>query len=56
MKESAEPEPAVSYHAADEELQLRSPNDVLPDIYAEAQFSNDAPAAVPLPPHYSTLP
>ena len=56
MKESDEPEPAVSYHAADEEVQLRSPNEGLPDIYVEAQFSHDAPAAVPPPPHYSTLP
>ncbi len=56
IKESDEPEPAVSYHAADEEVQLRSPDDCLPDIYAEAQVAHGAPAAVPPPPHYSTLP
>ncbi len=56
MKAPDEPEPAVSYRAADEEVHLRSPDEPLPDINAEAQFAHDAPAAVPPPPHYSTLP
>ncbi len=56
MKAPDEPEPTVSYRAADEEVRLRSPDEPLPDIYAEAQFVHDAPAAVPQPPHYSTLP
>ncbi len=56
MKAPAEPEPAVSYLAADEEVRLRAPDEDLPDIYAKAQFARDAPAAVPPPPHYSTLP
>ncbi len=56
MKAPDELEPAVSYRAADEEVCLRSPDEPLPDVYAEAQFVHDALAAVPLPPHYSTLP
>ena len=56
MKAPAEPEPAVSYRAAEEEVHLRALDEALPDIYAEAQFAHDAPAAVPPPPHYSTLP
>ncbi len=56
MKAPAEPEPAASYRAADEEVRLRAPDEDLPDIYAEAQFTREAPAAVPPPPHYSTLP
>ncbi len=56
MKRTEEPEPAVSYHAADEEVQLRSPTDDLPEIYQEADFATTSPAAVPPPPHYSTLP
>jgi hypothetical protein len=56
MKVPAEPEPAVTYRAADEEVHLRAPDEALPDIYAEAQFAHEAPAAVPPPPHYSTLP
>jgi hypothetical protein len=39
MKGTQEPEPAVSYHAADEEVQLRSPTDDLPKIYQEAEFA-----------------
>ncbi len=56
MKAAEEPEPAISYHAADEEVQLRSPTDDLPEIYQEAEFARVTPAAVPPPPHYSTLP
>ena len=56
MKVQDEPEPAVSYRAADEEVHLRAHDEQLPDVYAEAQFAHDAPAAVPPPPHYSTLP
>jgi hypothetical protein len=56
MKGTEEPEPAVSYHAADEEVQLRSPTDDLPEIYQEAEFARVTPAAVPPLPHYSTLP
>jgi len=56
LKAPSEPEPAVSFHAADEEVHLRAPSDPLPDVYAEAHFAHDAPAAVPPPPHYSTLP
>ncbi len=60
MKRTEEPEPAVSYHAADEEVQLRSArsdeDEDLPAIYQEASFATVAPAAVPPPPHYSTLP
>jgi len=56
MKAQDEPEPAVSYRAADEEVHLRAHDEQLPDVYAEAQFAHDAPAAVPPPPHYSTLP
>ncbi len=56
MKAQEEPEHTVSYHAADEEVQLRSPTDDLPEIYQEAEFATPSPAAVPPPPHYSTLP
>jgi hypothetical protein len=56
MKVQDEPEPAVSYRAAEEEVHLRSPDEPLPDVYAEAHFHHNAPAAVPPPPHYSTLP
>ncbi len=56
MKAQDESEPAVSYRAADEEVRLRAPDEPLPDVYAEAHFAHDAPAAVPPPPHYSTLP
>ena len=56
MKAQDELEPAVSYRAADEEVRLRAPDEPLPDVYAEAQFAHDAPAAIPPPPHYSTLP
>jgi hypothetical protein len=60
MKRTETPEPAVSYHAADEEVQLRSArsdeDEDLPAIYQEASFATVAPAAVPPPPHYSTLP
>ena len=60
MKRTEAPEPRVSYHAADEEVQLRSArsdkDDDLPAIYQEASFTTVAPAAVPPPPHYSTLP
>jgi hypothetical protein len=58
MKVQEEPEPTVSYHAADEEVQLRcrSPTDELPEIYQDADFTAAGPAAVPPPPHYSTLP
>ncbi len=56
MKAQDEPEPSVSYRAVDEEVRLRAPDESLPDVYAEAHFAHDAPAAVPLPPHYSTLP
>jgi hypothetical protein len=56
MKGTEEPEPAFSYHAADEEVQMRSPTEDLPEIYQEAEFANTGPAAVPPPPHYSTLP
>ncbi len=56
MKAPAEMEPAVRYHAADEEVRLRAPDEDLPDVYAEAHFAHEAPAAVPPPPHYSTLP
>ncbi len=59
MKRTAAPEPAVSYHAADEEVQLRTArsdeDEDLPAIYQEASFATVAPAAVPPPPHYSTL-
>ncbi len=51
-----EPEPTVNYHATDEEVQLRSPTDDLPEIYQEAEFATTGPAAVPPPPHYSVLP
>jgi hypothetical protein len=56
MKGAEEPEPAVSYHAVDEEVQLRSPTDDLPEIYQDAEFTVNRPAAVPPLPHYSTLP
>jgi hypothetical protein len=62
MKRTAAPEPSVSYHAADEEVQLRTgrsdenEDEDLPAIYQEASFATVAPAAVPPPPHYSTLP
>ncbi len=60
MKRNETPEPAVSYHAADEEVQLRSArsdeDEDLPAIYQEASFATVAPAAVPPPLHYSTLP
>jgi hypothetical protein len=56
MKGTDEVEPAVSYCAADEEVQLRSPTDELPKIYQEAEFSTTGPAAIPPPPHYSALP
>jgi len=62
MKRTAAPQPSVSYHAADEEVQLRTgrldenEDDDLPVIYQEASFATVAPAAVPPPPHYSTLP
>jgi hypothetical protein len=56
MNAAEEPEPAVSYHATDEEVQLRSPTDDLPEIYQEAEFARVTPAAVPPLPHYSTLP
>jgi hypothetical protein len=57
LKVQDEPEPAVSYRAAEEEVHLRAREEQLPDVYAEAHFSHDdAPAAVPPPPHYSTLP
>jgi hypothetical protein len=56
MKGNDEPEPAVSYSAADEEVQLRSPTDDLPEIYQEADFAVETPAAVPPPPLYSPLP
>ncbi len=56
MKAPTEPESAVSYRTTDEEVRLRAPDEDLPDIYAEAQFAHDARAAVPPPPHYSTLP
>ena len=62
MKRAAAPEPSVSYHAADEEVQLRTgwsdenEDEDLPAIYQEASFVTVAPAAVPPPPHYSTLP
>jgi len=58
LKTQEEPEPTVSYHAADEEVQLRcrSPTDELPEIYQDTDFTTDRPAAVPPPPHYSTLP
>ncbi len=58
MKRTEAPEPAVSYHAADEEVQLRSTrsDEDLPAIYQEASFATVAPAAIPPPLHYSTLP
>jgi hypothetical protein len=56
MKGTDKAEPTVSYCAADEEVQLRSPTDELPEIYQEAEFSMTSPAAVPPPPHYSALP
>jgi hypothetical protein len=56
MKAQDELEPAVSYRAADEEVHLMAAEEALPDVYAEAHFAHDAPAAVPPPPHYSTLP
>jgi hypothetical protein len=56
MKGAVKAEPAVSYRAADKEVQLRSPTDELPEIYQEAEFSTTGPAAVPPPPHYSALP
>ncbi len=58
LKPAEEPEPAVGYQVADEEVQLttRAPDDDLPEIYQEATFTTVAPAAVPPPPHYSTLP
>jgi hypothetical protein len=56
MKGAEEPEPVISYHTADEEVQLRSPTDDLPEIYQEAEFAVNRPAAVPPPQHYSTLP
>jgi hypothetical protein len=58
MKRTEEPEPAVSYHAADEEV----PTDDLPEIYQEADFATTGPAAVPPPAqqpchhHHITLP
>ncbi len=55
MKGSAEEEePTVSYHAADEAVQLRSPTDDLSEIYQDAEFLS--PTVVPPPPHYLTLP
>jgi hypothetical protein len=56
MKGANNAEPAMSYRAADEEVQLRAPTDDLPEIYQEADFSMTSPAAVPPPPHYSALP
>ena len=57
MKVQDEPEPAVSYRVAEEEVRLRARDEPLPDVYAEAHFAHDdAPAAVPPPPHYSALP
>ncbi len=56
MKGNDEPEPAISYRAADEEVQLRSPTEDLPEIYQEADFAVELPAAVPPPPLYSALP
>ena len=57
MKVQDEPEPVVSYRVAEEEVRLRARDEPLPDVYAEAHFApDDAPAAVPPPPHYSTLP
>ncbi len=58
LKAQEETEPTVSYHAADEEVQLRcrSPSDELPEIYQDTDFTTDRPTAVPPPPHYSTLP
>jgi hypothetical protein len=56
MKGNDEPEPAISYRPADEEVQLRSPTDDLPEIYQEADFAVEPPAAVPPPPLYSALP
>ncbi len=64
MKRAAAPEPSVSYHAADEEVQLRTgrsdenedEDEDLPAIYQEASFATVAPAAVLPPPHYSILP
>ncbi len=46
----------MSYWVADKEVQLRSADDDLPKIYQEATFTMAHPAAVPPPPHYSTLP
>jgi hypothetical protein len=63
LKRNRTPEPGVSYRVADEEVQLRSAPDPdvddeedLPAVYQEATFSRVAPAAVPPPPQYSTLP
>jgi hypothetical protein len=61
MKHKDEPKPAVSYHAADEEVQLHSPDYDLPEINQTAEFSSDprhAPAAALLnvaPPVQATL-
>jgi len=56
MKPDDEPEPAVSYHAADEEVQLCLPDDDLPEIYQTAELSSDPRPVVSPPPHYLTLP
>jgi hypothetical protein len=47
---------AVSYRVADEEVQLRSPDEDLPKIFQVADFSTTPLLVVPPPPQYSTLP
>ncbi len=56
MKHKDEPKPAVSYHAADEEVQLHSPDYDLPEINQMAEFSSDPHPVMPPLPHYSMLP
>jgi hypothetical protein len=56
MKRNDEPEPFVSYRVADEEVQLPSPDNDLPDIYQTVEFSSDSRPVMPPPPHYSMLP
>jgi len=48
LKSNQMPEPAVSYHASDEEVQLRA----MPDcLYQDATAE-----VIPPPPNYSSLP
>jgi len=51
MKHKDEPKPAVSYHAADEEVQLHSPDYDLPEINQTAEFSSDPRPVMPPLPH-----